>query len=398
MAAQVARGGYHVCVVTTAHPVDDVRVYEKLVRSWLEAGHQVSWVGPDWRQIDSAFAGDSRVNYCLFSANKNRFDRLLSPHLLRRRARELPRADVYYAPDPDSAPVAAELAVSNGSVSIFDIHEAYHDATLRRWVGSFAALPLRRFVQWRLSRVALSCDLVLAVNVRILNCYAVSHSNALVVRSCASVRFVHRSKDRSSAKPISRRFRVMHGKAERGRGTLQVLSAVGILAKQGIDELSLILIRTVNETVHPEDKEIGRQLQALASQLEVRQPMPQSEMSALLNTCAVGLISYQRDLGQDSLPNRLFEYMASGIAVVAPNYSTEIAKILKSERCGLVVDFEDPHDIAAAIRWMLENPRECAEMGERGAAAFLQRYNWESEFDVFSRRLDATVRRSTTCR
>ena len=36
----------HVCVFTSAHPTDDVRVNSKIAASLLQAGYSVSWVGP----------------------------------------------------------------------------------------------------------------------------------------------------------------------------------------------------------------------------------------------------------------------------------------------------------------------------------------------------------------
>jgi glycosyltransferase involved in cell wall biosynthesis len=36
-------------------------------------------------------------------------------------------------------------------------------------------------------------------------------------------------------------------------------------------------------------------------------------------------------------------------------------------------------EIAQAICWLLEHPREAAEMGRRGAEAVRTQYNWEIE-------------------
>ena len=57
----------------------------------------------------------------------------------------------------------------------------------------------------------------------------------------------------------------------------------------------------------------------------------------------------------------------------------EIAKIIESEQCGILVDFEDPADIARAIMHLWKNPQICREMGQRAREAFLTRHNWEAE-------------------
>lgn len=103
------------------------------------------------------------------------------------------------------------------------------------------------------------------------------------------------------------------------------------------------------------------------------------KMPEILESCDVGMIAYGRDLGQDSLPNRVFEYMAAGIPIIAPCYSTAIAKIIDTEACGLLADFEDPSSIAAAIVRLYRDPDASRAMGRRGRDAFLQRHNWEVE-------------------
>ncbi len=114
----------------------------------------------------------------------------------------------------------------------------------------------------------------------------------------------------------------------------------------------------------------------------VREPgVPHHQMPALLASQDVGMVAYQRDLGVDSLPNRLFEYMACGLAVLAPSYSPEIVSILDAEKVGITADFEDSADVARAFTWLAEHPDDVSEMGERARRAFLERYNWDSEAD-----------------
>jgi len=102
-------------------------------------------------------------------------------------------------------------------------------------------------------------------------------------------------------------------------------------------------------------------------------------MPAILQHCDIGLISYNRALGLESLPNKLFEYMATGLAILAPSYSEEIVRIIKQEKCGLLVDFENPQAIADAIIYLNQHKDECREMGQRARKAFIERHNWQTE-------------------
>ena len=113
--------------------------------------------------------------------------------------------------------------------------------------------------------------------------------------------------------------------------------------------------------------------------VELHPAVPLQDMPDILRRCDAGLIAYGRELGADSLPNRLFEYMAAGLPVIAPEYSTEICRILYEDGCGVAADFENPSSIAAAIVELARDPDRCREMGRRAREAFESRHNWEVE-------------------
>ena len=51
----------HVCIVTSAHPLDDVRVHTKFAESFLQNGWDVSWVGPDIALFDQCSQSENFV-------------------------------------------------------------------------------------------------------------------------------------------------------------------------------------------------------------------------------------------------------------------------------------------------------------------------------------------------
>ena len=78
------------------------------------------------------------------------------------------------------------------------------------------------------------------------------------------------------------------------------------------------------------------------------------------------------------MPNKLFEYMAAGLPVVASNFPLW-KEIIEGNECGLCVDPLDPRAIAQAIEHLIINPGEAQRMGENGQRAVLEKYNWEKE-------------------
>ncbi|XYJ08977.1 glycosyltransferase family 4 protein [Telluria sp. B2] len=80
----------------------------------------------------------------------------------------------------------------------------------------------------------------------------------------------------------------------------------------------------------------------------------------------------------DSLPTKMFEYMSSGIPVIASNFPLW-RDIIEGNQCGICVDPLDPRAIANAIDHLVTNPDIAKSMGERGRKAVLEKYNWSIE-------------------
>ena len=77
-------------------------------------------------------------------------------------------------------------------------------------------------------------------------------------------------------------------------------------------------------------------------------------------------------------PNKLYEYMAAGLPVIASDFS-HWREIIAAANCGLLVDPLDSSAIARAIEYIFAHPEEAAAMGERGRRAVAERYNWAGE-------------------
>lgn len=75
-------------------------------------------------------------------------------------------------------------------------------------------------------------------------------------------------------------------------------------------------------------------------------------------------------------PLKLHEYMACGRPVVATR--TKGFEVLEEKRAGLLVDPENPEDLADAIAELLGNPQRAKHMGESGREYVLENRSWES--------------------
>jgi len=103
------------------------------------------------------------------------------------------------------------------------------------------------------------------------------------------------------------------------------------------------------------------------------------EIRSLYSRVRAGLVVYLPEAqNMNAMPHKLFEYMAAGIPVIASDFA-RWREILKEVNCALFVNPLRPEEIAEAIKYVLRNPGEAAEMGRRGQKAVKESFNWETQ-------------------
>lgn len=99
----------------------------------------------------------------------------------------------------------------------------------------------------------------------------------------------------------------------------------------------------------------------------------------LLDSSMAGLVTLHPTPNYlDSLPVKMFEYMAVGLPVIASDFPLW-RDIIDSSKCGICVDPLDPQKISNCIDYLVANPVEAERMGRHGQRAVLEKYNWGVE-------------------
>jgi glycosyltransferase involved in cell wall biosynthesis len=115
------------------------------------------------------------------------------------------------------------------------------------------------------------------------------------------------------------------------------------------------------------------------SSVDFRGWVDREQIKQILSEARAGLLLlHPKPNHLEALPIKLFEYMASGLPVIASDFPLW-REIVTDAGCGLLVDPTNPTAIADAMRWILDNPGEAEQMGKRGRHAVLTRYNWDKE-------------------
>lgn len=85
--------------------------------------------------------------------------------------------------------------------------------------------------------------------------------------------------------------------------------------------------------------------------------------------------------------NKIFEYMAAGVPVIATDFELW-REIIEKNECGICVNPHDVSSIESAIRFLLEHPEEAKRMGDNGVKITQNHYNWSSQeqilFDLYN--------------
>jgi len=112
--------------------------------------------------------------------------------------------------------------------------------------------------------------------------------------------------------------------------------------------------------------------------------LPPARPTELLDYTAgarVGLIPFNLSgLARYALPNKLFEYMATGLPIISPDLPV-IRGIIEAYGCGILCDFASPESVAAAINGLLADPERYAAMAAASLRA-AEEYNWETQEQV----------------
>jgi glycosyltransferase involved in cell wall biosynthesis len=88
--------------------------------------------------------------------------------------------------------------------------------------------------------------------------------------------------------------------------------------------------------------------------------------------------------------NKIFDYLACGLPVLVPN-TPDHQELFVGRGVALACDPDDPASIAAALRWLLNHPRERRAMGERGRQLIREEWHYERQFRPALDRLLARV-------
>jgi glycosyltransferase involved in cell wall biosynthesis len=355
--------GKTVCMLTSVHAPYDVRIYEKEARSLAAAGYQVTIVAPHGKNEER-----EGVRIIGVQCQSNRRQRMTTVIWdVYRKARDIDAA-VYHFHDPELMPVGLLLKLHRKQV-IYDVHEDVpRDILVKTWILPVLRRPAAVGASAAHFLTALTLDGVIAATPVIAARFP--SKKVFTIQNFPRLNeFDKTSQPYASRKPLVGYV----GGISQQRGAREMIQAMSLV--RDFPDARLLLAGEF------EGIELESELRKLPGfeRVDYRGWLAREALGNVLDRTKAGLVLFHRFQNyMEAQPNKMFEYMAAGIPVIASDFPLWRA-IVGEIGCGLLVDPHSPPDIARAIEWVLRHPEEAEQMGQRGAAAVRSKYNWEAE-------------------
>jgi len=359
---------YKVCILTSVHPPFDARIFHKQAKSLVKAGYNVTLIA----QHDKNEVVDG-VEIVALPKPKNRLWRVLGTWRVFKLVLKQ-KTDVYHFHDPELLPVGVLLKFFTRRKVIYDVHEnVKRDIVTKSWLPRVARKPLSLMYQLTEKLCFLFIDEIIIAEDSYIENYR-RCSNILALRNYPILSYVRGSSEVKNSRPTL----VYAGGISEARGVLELVESVRLL-KPKHETVLLTLVGPIYP-ISLEEK-----IRKFLGQFRLQDnvclvgKVRHEEIYNILPRCHIGIaILHPEPNYIESLPTKLFEYMAAGLPVIASNFPLW-QEIVEGNNCGLTIDPLNPREIAGAVEYLIEHPDEAKRMGENGRKAVLEKYNWENE-------------------
>ena len=350
-----------VCHLTSVHPLLDTRIFYKECISLSKAGYDVSVIvaGETNKTVENIKV------YGVSRDSNSRFYRMFyTVKKVYKKAIEVD-ADIYHFHDPELLPVGKKL-IKKGKKVIYDTHEDLPLQILtKHWLPVIIRKPLSYFVEKIEKHYSKKLSAIIAATPIIRNRFLKYNSNTIDVCNYPIIEElgnnVSWNKKENSICYI--------GSVFKERGIVELMKA--------IENTDVIL--ELAGSYSPES--LKDELKSFNTWKKVHEYgyVGRNEIKNILSKSKAGMVTLlPKQSYMESLPIKMFEYMAAGIPVIASEFPLW-KEIIEKYNCGLCVNPENPSEIEKAIETILANSEESEKMGINGVKAVKEVFNWKVE-------------------
>jgi glycosyltransferase involved in cell wall biosynthesis len=348
--------------MTSVHSALDHRIFKKECRSLAKAGFDVTVVGP--HPEDTV---EELVRIKSVKKHPSKLARMTRTVWNVFREAQKCDADIYHFHDPELLPAAVLLRICGRRV-IYDVHEDFpKDVLIKTYLPKWS----RRFI----ARIMESAELAACRRFSAVVCVTPSIAKRFEPANSRTVTLFNYPypEELIGENPPSWESRNIAatyvGTITPQRGIAEMVRAMGFLSE------------SLGATLEIAGDAMPEEVKAFPGWSRVRfhRALDQRSTYRLLRNVRVGLVcEHPIPTFLEAVPVKLFEYMGAGLPVIASDFPLW-RKMLSDVECAIYVDPLDARGIAQAIEYLLTNPAKAEEMGRRGQAAVLKKFNWNTQ-------------------
>lgn len=359
-----------ICHLTSLHIRYDTRIFVKQCCSLAKIGHSVTLIVSDGK-------GDEIVNdVTIIDVGKaeGTKDRLLRVNkLIFSRAIELD-AEYYFYHDPELSIQAVSLT-NAGKKVIYDAHED----SPRQYISNAPNKGVKTklissFIQYLENRAARKIHGMLTATEGIKSRYDRYNANVEVVKNYPIVDEL--VNDRMWEE---RRHQACYiGGLRDTRGIIEIIRAC---------HKSNIPLKLAGPWQPKEFQNIAENEEGWHN-TEYLGFLNRREIANLLAESRIGFLTlYKTPNHIHALPVKMYEYMVSGVPVIASDIDLW-QQIINDSNCGTCVDPQSVNDISGAIDYILGDTERALHLSENGKKSVLEKYNWNIEIQKIFRAIN----------
>lgn len=269
-------------------------------------------------------------------------------------------ADLYHFHDPDLLP-HTNIIKRQGGLIVYDIHENYAGRFKNWGLPAFLGTFFRKYELAKIN----TFDGITVVSASMSKLFDKSTTPIEITRNSTDI-------SRLSHLDLGTEKRenevITSGSHSHARNCLQTVQAIPFLNEELDAKVSF---KFAGKYLHDIDQEMQEQARSdgTETQLALEGMLPWEENFIRISGSTVGCVFYEDNANNRvGIPNRLFEYMYCGLPVVVSDFP-ELKEIVEGANCGVVIDSENPKEIALGIAEILRDSGRAKEMGANGKKA-----------------------------